>query len=31
MPSVGILISGINLEDRYFEALTLKIAYEKAF
>ena len=31
MPIVGVLIGGVNLKDRYFEVLTVKIAWGKAF
>ncbi len=31
MPIIGVLIGGVNLKDRYFEVLSVKIAWGEAF
>ena len=31
MPIIGVMIGGVNLKDRYFEALTVKIGWGEAF
>ena len=31
MPVIGVMVGGINLKDRYFEALSIKIGWGEAF